>query len=87
MRPFGLARTVNVCSSFWDSTTAHYTDLPYTASLWVLGRIITSPAELCSTVWVVLKMTMLKYWSLVRDTVTLPAAVGHGLHQVCALYT
>jgi len=86
MRPFELARTVNVRSSFWDSTTAHYIDLPYTASLWMPGRIIASPAEPCSTVWVVAQMTMLKYWSLVWDTVTLPAAVGHGLHQVCALY-
>jgi len=33
MRPFELARTVNVRSSFWDSTTAHYIDLPYAASL------------------------------------------------------
>jgi len=52
----------------------------------LLGRIIASPAEPCSTVWVVAQMTMLKYWSLVRDTVILPAAVGHDLHQVCALY-
>ena len=80
MRPFELARTVNVRSSFWDSTTAHCIDLPYAASLWVLERIIASPAELCSTVWVVLKMTMLKYWSLVRGTVTLPAAVGRQCH-------
>jgi len=86
MRPFELARTVNVRSSFSYSTTAHYIDLPYAASFWVLGRIIVSPAEPCSTVWVVAQMTMLKYWSLVRDTVTLPAAVGHDLHQVCALY-
>jgi len=35
MRPFELARTVNVRSSFWDSTTAHYIDLPCAASLWV----------------------------------------------------
>ena len=60
MRPFELARTVNVRSSFWDSTTAHYIDLPYAASLWVLGRIIASPAKPCSTVWVVVQMTMLK---------------------------
>ena len=33
MRPFELVRTVNVRSSFWDSTTAHYIDLPYAASL------------------------------------------------------
>jgi len=86
MRLFELARTVNVRRRFWDSTTAHYMDLPCAASLWVLGRIIASPAEPCSTVWVVVQMDMLKYWSFVRDTMTLPAAVGHGLHQVCALY-
>jgi len=45
MRPFELARTVNIRSSFEDSTTAHYIDLPYAASLWVLGRNIASPAE------------------------------------------
>ena len=31
MRQFELARTVNVRSIFWDSTTAHYIDLPYAA--------------------------------------------------------
>ena len=61
MRPFELARTVNVCSSFWDSTTVHYIDLPYAASLWVFGRFIASPAEPCSTAWVVVQMTILKY--------------------------
>ena len=49
MRPFELARTVNVRSSCWDPTTEHYIDLPYAASLWVSGRIITSPAESCYT--------------------------------------
>ena len=53
MRPFELARTVNVRSS----TAAHYIDLPYAASLWVLGRNIASPAEPCSIVWVVVQMT------------------------------
>jgi hypothetical protein len=53
MRLFELARTVNVRSSFWDSTTAHYIDLPYAASLWVLGRNIASPAEPCSIVSIV----------------------------------
>ena len=86
MRPFELARAVNVRSSFWDSTTAHYIDLPYAASLWVFDRMIASPAQPRSTMWVVAQMTMLKYWSLVRETVTLPTAVGHDLHQVCALY-
>jgi len=42
MRPFELARTVNIHSSFWDSTTAHYINLPYAASLWLLGSIISS---------------------------------------------
>jgi hypothetical protein len=55
MRPFELARTVNIRSSFKDSTTAHYIDLPYAASLWVLGRNIASPAEPCSIVWVVVQ--------------------------------
>jgi len=57
MRPFELACTVNICSSFGDSTTAHYIDLPYAASLRVLGRNIASPAEPCSIVWVVVQMT------------------------------
>ena len=57
MRPFELARTVNIRSSFGDSTTARYIDLPYAASLWVLGRNIASPAEPCSIVWVVMQMT------------------------------
>jgi len=57
MRPFKLARTVNIRSSFGDSTTAHYIDLLYAASLWVLGRNIVSPAEPCSIVWVVVQMT------------------------------
>jgi len=57
MRPFELARTVNIRSSFGDSTTARYIDLPYAASLWVLGRNIASPAEPCSIVWVVVQMT------------------------------
>ena len=61
MRPFELARTVNVRSSFWDSTTAHYKDLLYAASLLVLSHIIANPAEPCSTVWVVAQMTMIKY--------------------------
>ena len=56
MRPFELAHTVNIRSSFGESTTAHYIDLPYAASLWVLGRI-ASPAEPCSIVWVVVQMT------------------------------
>ena len=68
MRPFELARTVNVRSS----TAAHYIDLPYAASLWVSGRIIASPVEPCSTVWVVVQMTMLKYWGLAPDTHWLP---------------
>ena len=55
MRPFELVRTVNVRSSFSYSTTAHYIDLPYAASLWVFSCIIASPAEPCSTVWVVCK--------------------------------
>jgi len=61
MRPFVLARTVNVRSSFCDSTTAHYIDLLYAASFWVLGHILASPAEPCSTAWVVVQMTILKY--------------------------
>ena len=44
MRPIKLACTVNVRSSFLDSTTAPYIDLPNAASLWVLGGIITRPA-------------------------------------------
>jgi len=40
-------------SGMTDSTTVHYMDLPYAVSLWVLGRIIASLAEPCSTVWVV----------------------------------
>ena len=52
MRPFELACTVNVRNSFWDSTTAHYTDLPYAApsGFWVASlRALPSRVPPCGS--------------------------------------
>ena len=49
MRQSELARTVHVRSSFWDSTTEQYIDLPYAACLWVSGRALPSHVPPCGS--------------------------------------